>query len=223
MKLSQKGFGIVQVLLIIGILVIIGGAGYYVYKANNDVDRTLSSNKTEQTTKSSNATDNGSPKKPEVVVDPIKDWKTFVDPAGKYEFKHPATWAGPNDCGEGTVLFGANSASVGKCASDSTGQMAIFIFAADMRSELALTPPGYKDVKSEKIKISGLDADKYTGTFSSDSEAGIGPSGGDKIIRYMIFYGGVTYTINYYDLKSGSFPDVTADLQILVNKTFNFK
>lgn len=229
MKNNKNGFALVQVLLIVGILVIIAGAVYYVVKANKDVDRALTADSSIEATKKSALTSDAKkeePKKTEAAPDITVSWKTFTESAGIYEFKHPTSWTfadNPSACSEGTVLFGVNVNSTGKCASDFSGQMAVFVFDGDLRADLVLIPPGYKDTTSADIKISGLDATKHTGVFSSDSEALVGPAGGDKIIRYMIFKNGKTYTINYYDLKANNFPDATADLETLVIKTFRFK
>ena len=211
-----------------------GSVSYYLLKADNDINRSLSkTSKAETTEKSATKTNpvdqvtqnQPTPKTEAVNTDPTADWKTFTEKTGIYQFKYPASWvfaANPNGCSEGTVLFGVDKQSTGICASDSVGQMAVFVFDGDSRADLALIAPGYKDTTNQKIKISGLDANKYTGTFNVDSEAGFGPQKDDEIIRYMILYKNKTYTINYYDLKASGYPDAKADLDTLVTKTFKF-
>ncbi len=228
MRKNNKGFAPVQMLLIAGILVIIGGAVYYVFKANKDVDKALTAHNSIEAKNDKASTSDAKkdePEKTESTPDPTADWKTFKDPDGVYEFKHPGTWTfakSPENCNPGTVLFGVNTESTGVCASGFSGQMAVVVFDGDMRSDLALTPPAYEATVSETVKIGGLEAGKYSATFTSSTEPFAGPQPGDKIIRYMTFYRGKTYTINYYDLQANNFPDAKADLDTLVTKTFKF-
>ncbi len=49
MKLNQKGFGVVEGLLVVIALVLVGGVGYYVYGQNRDTNKT--SNSSDSSTK----------------------------------------------------------------------------------------------------------------------------------------------------------------------------
>lgn len=84
MNKNQKGFGIVETLLILILVGLLGGVGWYVYDSNKKADDSL--------TNASNSTDAypGAKKNP-AASDVYKGWKTY-DKNGTY-FRYPADWS----------------------------------------------------------------------------------------------------------------------------------
>jgi len=81
MKKNQSGFSIVEGLLILIIVGIIGGTGWYVWQAKNNTDDNLSS-----ATKTSNSSQSTA------TTSPYSGWKTFTSENEKFTFKYPNDW-----------------------------------------------------------------------------------------------------------------------------------
>lgn len=83
-KLNNKGFSVVEGLLILIIVGIIGGVGYFVYNQNNKTP----------------SVSNSSIKKEKIKLD-----KNIKDLSGSYEISYPANWSAKaidgKDCGPG--------------------------------------------------------------------------------------------------------------------------
>ncbi len=60
-KLGQAGFGAVEVVLVLVIVSLIGGVGFYVYKQNNNASSRLSSSKDSSISSKTKITANGTP------------------------------------------------------------------------------------------------------------------------------------------------------------------
>jgi len=77
---NNKGFTLVEVLLLIVVLILVGGLGYLGYKQVNKKSTTSSSSNTAATTTKTTA------------VDPYAGWKTGTLKYEKISFKYPADW-----------------------------------------------------------------------------------------------------------------------------------
>lgn len=194
----------------------VGGVGYYVYNSQQDKKATTSDVSKEATKESVE----------ETAQDPTTGWKTYTEPGGRYEFKHPATWtfaASPADCSDGLTLFGANKEATGICASDGAGQMSISLQDGDVSANYQLTAESYPDLKTETVMVSGVSAKKQTGTYQSAEPVFIGPEVGDKRLVYIIVKNGKTIVASYDTRTTNPYPDVRADFETLVTKTLKLK
>src|SRR5690606_32657518 len=94
----------------------VGGVGWYVYKDKDDKKNTATS-----ATKKAEKKD--APKE-----DLTKNWTSFSTAEGKYSLKYPSTWVKADNlemCNPGLLLLGASAESVGKCATESFGEVSI--------------------------------------------------------------------------------------------------
>ena len=86
-KLNQKGFGIVESLLIFVIVAIICGAGFYVYRSNkNTPENAKSDSQAVEDEKTESA-----PAAP-VEKDEYAGWKTYNETKFSFSFKYPSNW-----------------------------------------------------------------------------------------------------------------------------------
>jgi hypothetical protein len=77
---NNKGFTLVEVLLLIVVLILVGGLGYLGYKQVNKKSKTSTSSTTAATTAKTAA------------VDPYAGWKTGTLKYEKLSFKYPSNW-----------------------------------------------------------------------------------------------------------------------------------
>lgn len=219
MKINQKGFGVVEILLVFVIIGLIGGTGYYVYnsqkKTNTALDNTANSQSEPQ--KSEDEEDN------QETVDETADWATFSSEDGHFSLKHPKSWVkakNPELCAPGLLLLGANSASVGKCASEGFGQIAVNSSEGNMVSEFEMKKADYSDLVTEEVVADGVTGKKQTGSYSG-AVGGIGPVKGDKQVVYLFFAKNRTYSATYS--VNDTYPDVLSDFNLMVTKTLKFE
>ncbi len=86
-KLNQKGFGIVEVLLVILLIGLVGGIGYYVYNQ---------AQKNDETSQPSGDTSGKIEKKAEtvpVVKDETTNWLLYESPGGEFKIKLADGWS----------------------------------------------------------------------------------------------------------------------------------
>lgn len=82
---SDRGFTLVQVLLIAVLVGILGFTGWYVYSAQQNVDKTLKADNSETPSfkkKAGSATGD--------ATDPTAGWKSYTSATGRYSLKYPA-------------------------------------------------------------------------------------------------------------------------------------
>jgi hypothetical protein len=104
MNKNQRGFTAVEALIILLVVVVLGGVGYFVWHRDKDKKNTASTT-TSTTTNQNNATVSPSPS-PTPEPDPYTGWKTYTDSAHHYSFKYPATgWKIDNNSSEQTALI----------------------------------------------------------------------------------------------------------------------
>lgn len=92
MKINQKGFSVVEVLIVFIVLGLIGGAGWYVWKKNNDTKPANTQN-SEQNKQTSNGP----------TPDEYTNWKTYTSTKGGFSFKYPNDWVITGFKGANTV------------------------------------------------------------------------------------------------------------------------
>lgn len=81
MKKNQSGFSIVEVLLVIVAILLLAGAGWYVYSSRKQASNTSS-------TESSNSTVSDTSE----AKDPYAGWKTYTINGQGVSFKYPGDW-----------------------------------------------------------------------------------------------------------------------------------
>ncbi|HCM51715.1 TPA: hypothetical protein DIS56_01095 [Candidatus Saccharibacteria bacterium] len=221
MRVTKKGFISLEVLLILFIAVLLAGTGWYVLKAKDKASSTYSD---------ADAANSSQLKygKKEVVKeqkDPTADWVAYSSTEGKYSLKYPKTWAAatnPESCSPGILLLGGNAGSVGKCATESFGQISVVSTDGDSVNDQKLST-GYKDVTSENVTVNNVAGTKMSGTASGQSgdEISAGMPDGTKVVKYIFYTNGKTYTANY--IQMSTYPDVLSDFNLLVTKTLKFQ
>lgn len=84
MKRHQEGFGAIGILLIVVIIGVISGAGWFVYNSHKNANN--SANSTNKSTDSAKAADKAVTKS---APDPYDGWKTYTTTYEKMSFKYP--------------------------------------------------------------------------------------------------------------------------------------
>lgn len=92
MKINQKGFTLVETLLVVLVLAVIGFGGYYVWQNQNE-NNDAKANSTEATVTKTESKKNN--------TDPYQGWKSYTLPYEKLSFKYPSDWAISNENAKG--------------------------------------------------------------------------------------------------------------------------
>jgi hypothetical protein len=213
-KQYSKGFGAVEVLIVLAVVTLLGAGGWYAYHhAHNKAPVPAAHT---DTPKKSTSTKPAS-------TDPTADWRTFTSAKGKYSFKYPATWSLAehlDQCADGLTLIGPSEQSVGACASENSGEVSLYGSPGDNRGSYKLGLD-YKDVAITDITVNGVAGTRSTGTVSnSGPEEGVGilPDN-TKTVRYVFYTNGWTYYINYS--QTPVYPDALNQFVQIV-QTFTF-
>jgi hypothetical protein len=209
---EQKGFTLVEGLLIIFALGLLVSAGFYVMNANKDKkdDIATTTSKTSEKTKP--------------VADPTADWTSYSSPLGKFSVKYPKSWvtvsnqdACSNTAETGIFMLGVNSASVGKCATDTGGQITI-TWRTDRQSCGDLSSDAWTQDSKQSVTVDGTSATKIEAT--AKEVQGIGDPAGTKTVQYCAVANHATYIADYTQLSS--YPDALSDFNTMVTKTLKF-
>ncbi|MBX4190735.1 hypothetical protein KW794_01470 [Candidatus Saccharibacteria bacterium] len=211
---SQKGFSAIEGLLILVIVGLLGFVGWFVYNSNTKTNQSLSN--AEKTSAS-----NKLPSKPSTSKAGETDgWKSFSTTAGQFSLKYPATWATATEgCSDGLILLGADSKSLGKCASESFGQMSVWSLKVDGQSSQGMDKGGYKDVAKQDVTVAGVSGVRESGVASGQEGPG-SLTDGTKVIQYIFTINGRVYVASY--VQDPSMPDVLSDFDLMITKTLQF-
>src|SRR3989344_2360709 len=111
---NQKGFSLVEGLLILVIVGLLGGTGWYVWNARTKTTDTLNN-----TDKASSSVSKYPKKEVQnssaATKDPTSDWTAYSNKEGSFSLKHPKSWieaSNPQFCTPGLLLLGSDSKSV---------------------------------------------------------------------------------------------------------------
>jgi hypothetical protein len=217
---KQSGFSAVAVLLILLIVAIIGGTGWYVMQANKNTDRTLNKAGLGTVTKSAKKT--APSQAPQ--ADPTANWTAYSSKSGEFSLKYPSSWVKSNNnqyCDEhGFLLLGPNTQSVGHCQSDDSGQIFVSSNEGNNVSSSELDPGTFPDAAKTDVTVNGVRGERMTGT-NNGSGFGIGVQpAGTKEVDYLFYANGRTYRAYYLQLSS--YPNVLSDFDLMVTKTLKF-
>jgi prepilin-type N-terminal cleavage/methylation domain-containing protein len=206
---DQKGFTLVEVLLVVIALTLIVGVGAYVYKSNKD----SGDSGTPAVHKSAAANS-------EKPADPTADWTAYTSKSGKFSLRYPKSWvtaSNPDLCADGIFMLGATGESVGKCASENFGQMAI-TWRTDRAACGDLDSDAWTTDAKVATKVAGVDATKITATAKAPG-FGLGTvPEGTRTVQYCFVANNTTYIADYTQLSS--YPDALSDFNTMVTKTF---
>ena len=216
MKLSkdQRGVTPLIILLLLIILAIIGFAGWKIWDTNKK-PATKATESTAKTTKKKAITKE---------ADPTTGWTAFDSDSGVFSLRYPSDWLIPTNlelCSEGLILIAPDAASLGKCATEFSGQISISSVAGDSSADL-IPSEGYEGIVTEDVTVDSVAGKKYTAT-AQDQET-IFMVGGlpdnTKLVRYVFVTGGRTYIASY--IQEPSFTDVLTFFNLIVNNTLEF-
>lgn len=214
---DQKGFTLVEGLLVVIALTLVVGVGFYVVNGNKH-------KKDDTVTNISSATK--AKEKAEPVAEPTADWTSYSSPLGKFSVKYPKSWvtaSNPDDCSNtaetGIFMLGADSSSVGKCATEGFGQMTI-TWRTDRQACGDLSSDTTTQDSKQTVTIDGHSATKIE-TTAKDPGPSIGANpAGTKSVQYCVIANNGTYIANYTQLSS--YPDTLSDFNTMVTKTLKF-
>jgi type II secretory pathway pseudopilin PulG len=88
MNKNQKGFSAVEALLLLVIVGMLGGVGWYVWHAQKQADKTYSQTANSSAVSSKKVSNKTSP----AATDPYAGWKNFTTQNVKVGFEYPASW-----------------------------------------------------------------------------------------------------------------------------------
>lgn len=159
MKANQKGFGAVEILIVIVVVGLLGAVSWLVYDRQNnkpsDSTATTSTTKTETTPKAAE------------TVDPYKDRQSYCDTRAKSCFKYPQGWNLQNGPSINTQLNSPDAKLERFADSDQkypTGQYAVQLHLGDTDSAYGTSIPSSFTTKSIE-SVSGDSQLKIVGGY----------------------------------------------------------
>ena len=208
---NETGFGAVEGILVLVIMVLIGVVGFMVYN-NHHKKTTASSVATSTLTKPTTTPTN-----------PTAGWTAHTSNDGKFSLKYPSSWVLPtdsSDCPNNQFRVGPTSSTASSCNPNETSSNAEVTVLDTEHICAALS----SNSTTQQVTISGASGKEYTG--SSDGSNGdvvaIGPSG-DSYIEYCLASPSepnLVYEATY--VQAAGYPNVSSDFNLMVTKTLTF-
>lgn len=227
-QLNQKGIAALAVILLIIVAGIIGGSGWYVYNAQKKTQQTLDN--TSKSLADPQKAQKDSEQKLVSENDPTKNWKAYSSKEGKFSLRYPQGWVQathPELCPEGWLLLGATAATVGKCGSDSGGQMSISTSEGDTRAQVRMDKTLFPDLAVTPVTLHEVMGEMLVGTYKeiSGGVQGIGAlKDGTIHVQYIFYTNNKTYLLQYFSRNNSEvYPDVLGDFNTMVIKTLKFQ
>jgi hypothetical protein len=217
---NPKGFSAIEALLILVIVAIIGGTGWYIWHSRSNTDKTLTAN----SSSTSNFNKKGTPSKaPTQSTGPTADWASYSSPLGKFTLKYPKSWVVPTNpdlcistAETGLFMIGPSAETAGKCGSDGFGQVTV-TWRSDRQFCGDLNDNAWTQNSKETVTVAGTSAAKIT-AFAKAPGQGLGAvPEGTKNVQYCFVANNKTYIADYE--QQPSYPDVLNDFNTLVTKT----
>ena len=197
-KLDTKGFGAVEAILILVILGVIGGAGFLVYRSQNETKTTLDNavNSQGETEKSEESNASQLPKNDETA-----SWSAFTPNSKSYTIKLPDGWAFLHqndecDCllTKSMIFKKGTPATIETSKGGRDGFTGLFIATDDKDRASERFNSGHQ--KTGTVKIGDLEGDKYFYEQTAEP-TGLGLSKGGKTYSYYIPKGNRFIYISY--------------------------
>lgn len=216
---SQKGFSVIEGLLILVIVGLLGGTGWYVWDSKKNSDKSL--NTAAQTEiKTGAGTKTGQ-------KDPTADWTAYSNKPGEYSLKYPSTWFRPNNeefCTPELLMLGPTVDSTGKCASEAFGQISVTSVPGDYRTVNNFEDKYYKDIEKKSVEIGAVKGERLTGIAhcqeASKDDCALNTPDGTKEVKYIFYTNNRTYVATYRQWENHQ--DVLSDFDLMVTKTLKF-
>ncbi len=219
MKKNQNGFSVFELIIIVLLLIVLGFAGWYIWWSKHHKDSTDASRAAPSTSVSPSLTPTSQ------APDETAKWATYVNVAGKFSFRHPKTWAfasNPGACTEGLVLFASRQSALGRCASESAGQMMVMGAKGDFRDNYKIGQgylTDYSNIVEASTTADGVAGIKQVATASGQEGVGTLPDG-TQVLQYIFYVRGWTFIAQYTQLST--YPDASSDFDKLVTRTLKF-
>jgi len=215
MKRNQKGFAVIETLLILVIVAMIAGVGCYVWHTNRQTKATL-----DAASKSAASTP---PKTSKKSSDSTIGWKTYVSKEGKFTVKYPPSWVQPSNqtlCGDfltRDLEIGPDTKSVIKCGGDGTeSQVSVVSQEGDHRADAIAQLKGSGYIHQEAAEGSlfhGALAGGMTAVAMNQGE-GLGSFPDGTIVDVRTYFkGNVTFIVTYTQLPASSNEGPTKDMK----------
>jgi cytoskeletal protein RodZ len=216
MKKNQSGFSAIAALLILVIVGIVGGTGWYVMQANKSTDDTLSKSGLGVVAKTSK---NNSPA-PEPQSDLTVNWTPYSSTSQKFSVKYPQNWGkGLDTCYTHLVLWANTQLIPNGCHSENLNQISVSAMDGDQRAYGLTDAKSWKNTTKELVTVDGVKGEKQTATASG--QFGVGAlDDGAKQTRYIFYTNGKTYFADY--IQTNNWPDVLSDFNLMITKTLKF-
>ena len=239
---KQGGFAILEAFMLLVIVAIVGGIGWYVWQTNknnaggmgdnsiiavvpiDNYEDCLKSKLSKIDKKAFPHTCESKAGKKFTDPNPFANWKTYTSEAGKYTLKHPKGW-NEDVCDQGatdlTLYLGPTKASSVICNSEHFSQiLVVSTSAVPTKSEQELGS-SYSNQTSKKIVVDGVTGERQSGITRGGDFVGI-PKG-TLVVRYFFLKPGRNYILAYVQTPSGDFAQNNlAIFDQMVQKTLNF-
>lgn len=213
--MNRKGFTLIETLLLIFILLVLGGTGWFVWNTKDKTDKNFKDS------------DSASSSTIQYVTIDSSDWTEFSSSEGNYYFRHPPWWVrAPNleNCNPGLFMAGATDKWTGACGSESFGQITVYSVEGNHTADYELDE-GYTSITRSTVRVNGVSATKMTGVSSGqqqESEIGtVGLLDGIQVTTYIIYTNDRTYSATYRE-PLPPVPDGLRDFNTMMHKTFRF-
>ena len=224
MKTNQKGFSLVEGLLIFVIIGLLVFIGIYIHRSNEKVSKDLLPN---SSITKPNYTKNTGQKNVSTSADATANWQSFSSTDGMFSVKYPKTWVQPNNtqyCDKTLLAFGLylgpNADTVLKCGSDGGfGEISIdsnkennagFDFKSD-----------YTNVVKKSVVVDGVTGERIS-AISSGQQQLLGSLPDGTIVVEYTFYTNQKFYVAHY-IQKATDPDVLADFDLMITKTLRFQ
>lgn len=205
---NQKGFTVIEGLLVVIAITLISGVGYYVYNSNQ-TKQTSNTDAQEATNNNQSSQDS----KNEIP----DNWKSYESSA--YSLKHPSDWIDMQNQENCPDIFGRGTVpgSEGICQSDSGPQISITT-TTEPPVTFKPTEEYSSDIVTSTAEIDGVSATRY----SSISKGTAFEDEGTKNIIYIFSNGKTTYVATYND-GNKKYKNVENEFDLMMTKSFKFK
>lgn len=222
-KMSQTGFSVVEALLILIIVAIVAGTGWYVWHVQQNTNK-LADDSVKQSQPANVSLG------PTYTDDSAKGTVHYHNALGKFRLDYPASWVHQNDndpaCKDANTRdleIGPNNASVALCGKDGTvSQVQVISLKGNQTNSgvvlLKGHPKGWTDLQTSTVTADGITGTFYCGTAKGQVQ-GIGSYPDDAYVYENVWYtNGNTYIATYTQYPKSSKTGPTMDEDAVFNK-----